>query len=100
MFGEAASAHISFVSSEAASDLVDNNTKIVANRVSRERLARAMLPGASAKISRYATRRRGVNAIQLHFRGLRVPGDGQMPTGGMVTYYLTEADECQQAESA
>ena len=96
MFGEGATAHIKIVDAAQAQSLIDENTKIVATRVSHDRLARTQLVGAAEETARYATLKGGVTALHLHYRGPQVGEDGRMPTGGMVTYYLVEVDEYQE----
>jgi len=98
MFGEKATAHIRIVTAEEAASLVDENTRIVATRVSHERLARTQFPGASEETARYAMLKPGTNAIHLHYRGPQVPESGEMPIGGMVTHYLIETEEYQEHE--
>lgn len=39
----------------------------------------------------------GSSAIHLHYRGPQVPESGEMPVGGMVTCYLVEVEEYQEA---
>ncbi|MBH0114377.1 hypothetical protein I5E68_15640 [Novosphingobium sp. YJ-S2-02] len=68
-------------------------TKIVATRVTHDRLARNQLPGADPETARYATLRPGVTAIHMHYRGPHVEDDGELPMGGMCTYYLIESEE-------
>ena len=95
MFGEAATSHIKIIPHEEAKRLIDSDTKIVATRVSHERLAKAQFPGASEEVSRYAMLKPGVCAIHLHYRGPQVPDSGEMPAGAMVTFYLIETEEYQ-----
>ena len=76
--------------------MIDSNTKIVATRVSHDRLARNQLEGMAEETARYATLKDGASAIHLHYRGPQVGEDGRLPTGGMVTYYLVEVDEYQE----
>ena len=93
MFGEGATANIKIVEAAEAHPLVDRNTKIVATRVSHDRLARNQLTCVVEKTARYATLKGGVTAAQVLYRGQQVGEDGRMPTGGMATYYLVEVDE-------
>jgi hypothetical protein len=93
MFGEAASAHIRIISKDEAGSLVDEGTKIVATRTSHERLARNQFPHAGEETARYAMLKPGVNSIHLHYRGPQVPDSGDVPLGGMVTFYLIETTE-------
>ena len=99
MFGEAASAHVKIISAQEAAALVNEQTKIVATRTSHERLARSQFPAASEETARYAMLKPGVNAIHLHYRGPQVPDSGELPTGGMVTFYLVETEDYQPPES-
>ncbi|WP_380874275.1 hypothetical protein ACFB49_46850 [Sphingomonas sp. DBB INV C78] len=100
MFGEGATAHIKIIEAEEARSLVDTDTKIVATRVSHDRLAHAQLPGASEETARYAMLKPGVCAIHLHYRGPQVGDDGKLPVGSMVTFYLIEVEEYQVPEAA
>ncbi len=97
MFGEGATAHIRIVTEAEARDLVDKSTRIVATRVSHDRLARNCFPQAAAEVSRYAMLQPGTTALHLHYRGPQVPETGQLPLGGMVTFYLVEVEEYQDA---
>ena len=96
MFGEGATAHIKIVDAAQAQSLVDRNTKIVATRVSHDRLARTQLSGAADETARYAMLKGGITAIHLHYRGPQVGDDGRLPAGAMITYYLIEVDEYQE----
>jgi len=96
MFGEGATAHIKIISKEDAQSRVGDTTKIVATRVSHDRLARDQLSGANSETARYATLNPGVCAIHMHYRGPNVGDDGRLPLGGMVTFYLIEVDEYQE----
>jgi hypothetical protein len=99
MFGAGATAHIKIVPAEEAQRLVGDQTKIVATRVSHERLARRQLPGASPEVSRYAALTAGTTSIHLHYRGPTMIGeDGELPVGAMVTFYLIEAEPYQEAD--
>jgi hypothetical protein len=97
MFGEKATSHIRIIDAEEAQSLVDENTKVVATRVSHDRLARTQLQGAAEETARYAMLKPGVTAIHLHYRGPQVGDDGRLPMGGMVTYYLVEVTEYQES---
>lgn len=96
MFGEGATAHIKIIDHAKAQSMVDQHTKIVATRVSHDRLARTQLTGAAEETARYAMLKGGICAIHLHYRGPQVGDDGRLPAGGMVTYYLIEVDEYQE----
>ena len=98
MFGEKATVHIRIISPEEAQSVVTDSTRIVATRTGHERLARNQFPGASSETARYAMLKPSVNAIHLHYRGPQVPESGEMPMGGMVTFYLIEAEEYQEHE--
>lgn len=100
MFGEKASAHIRIVSKEEAEKLVGPSTPVVATRVSHERLAKSQFPNASSDTARYAGLKPGTDAIHIHYRGPQVPDTGELPLDGMVTFYLIEADEYEEAEAA
>lgn len=93
MFGEGATAHIKIIEKSEAQSLIDKHTKIVATRVSHDRLARDQLKGADEETARYAMLKAGVTAIHLHYRGPQIGDDGRLPTGGMCTFYLIEIDE-------
>ena len=67
MFGEKATAHIKIISPDEAQGLVDQTTKVVATRVSHDRLARTQLPGAAEETARYAMLKEGVSALHLHY---------------------------------
>lgn len=69
MFGEGATAHIKIVEAAETQSLVDRNTRIVATRVSHDRLARNQLKGMAQDTARYATLKGGVTAIHIHYRG-------------------------------
>ena len=96
MFGEGATAHIKIVDAAEAQSMIDKNTKIVATRVSHDRLARTQLLGAADETARYAMLKGGVTALHLHYRGPQVGDDGRLPAGAMITYYLIEVDEYQE----
>lgn len=95
MFGEGATCHIRAIAQDEARKLVNEETRIVATRVSHERLAKNQFPEASGETARYAMLKPGTNAIHLHYRGPQVPDTGEMPLSGMVTFYLVEATEYQ-----
>lgn len=98
MFGERARANIRIISKEEATDLVGPETRIVATRVSHDQLARQLFP-AAGQSARYAMLKPGVQAVQVHYRGPQVPDSGELPTGGMVTFYLVEVDEYQEGDA-
>lgn len=98
MFGEGATAHIQAISSAKARELVDEHTKVVATRAGHERLAKSQLPGCSEETGRYAQLRPGTSALHLHYRGPHIGDDGELPFGGVVTFYLIEAVELHEAE--
>jgi hypothetical protein len=98
MFGEGATAHIKIVSQEEAQSRVNEHTKVVATRVSHDRLARTQLNGPADETARYAQLKPGVTAIHLHYRGPQIADDGRMPLGGMCTFYLIEVEEYQEQE--
>ena len=100
MFGEGATAPVKIITHDEAEALVDEHTKIVATRPSHERLARLQFPGASDETARYAMLKPQTNAVHLHYRGPQVPDSGEIPTGGMVTFYLIEAEEYQPPEAS
>lgn len=93
MFGEAATTHIKLISIEDARKLVTSDTRIMATRVTHERLARNQFPTAGDEVTRYANLKPGINAIHLHYRGPMIPDDGQIPIGGMVSAYLIEVED-------
>src|SRR5262245_59192442 len=98
MFGTGATAHIKVVEADEARHLVGEGTRIVATRVSHERLDRRQLPSAAAEVGRYATLNAGTTALHLHYRGPMIGEDGEMPVGGMVTFYLIEVEAYQEPE--
>lgn len=98
MFGEGATAHIKIIPHDEAASYITTGTKIVATRVSHDRLARQQLPGADVETARYAVLKPGVVAIHLHYRGPPIGEDGQLPLGGMCTFYLIEVEGYQSAE--
>jgi hypothetical protein len=100
MFGMGATAHIKPITLDDARKLVDAETRISATRVSHDRLARLNFPGAHEETARYAQLKPGTSAIHMHYRGPQVPDTGEIPIGGMVTFYLVEAEEYQEAEAA
>ena len=96
MFGEGATAHIKIVDAAEAQSMITKDTKVVATRVSHDRLARTQLPGAAEETARYAMLKAGITALHLHYRGPQVGDDGRLPAGAMITYYLIEVDEYQE----
>lgn len=92
MFGTSATAHIKVISREDAQRMISAQTKIVATRVTHDRLARQQLPGADEETARYANLRDGVVAISMHYRGPMVPDSGELPIGGNCTFYLIEVE--------
>src|SRR5688500_16259297 len=98
MFGTGATAHIKIIESGEAQQVVGDQTKIVATRVSHERLARRQLPAVAAEVARYAILAPGTTSVHLHYRGPMIGDDGQLPVGGMVTFYLIEVEDYQQPE--
>lgn len=93
MFGEAATAHVKLISIEEARALVSSDTRIMATRVTHERLARNQFPNAGDEVTRYANLKPGTNAIHLQYRGPMIPDDGSLPVGGVVSAYLIEVEE-------
>lgn len=98
MFGEGATAHIRIVDPVEAQSLVGPATKVVATRVSHDRLAKSQFPGASEETARYAMLKTGTSALHLHYRGPQVGEEGKLPIGGMVTLYLIEVEDYQEHE--
>lgn len=96
MFGEKATAHIKIISKEEALSHIDESTRVVATRVTHDRLARTQLSGMNDEPARYAQLKPGVNAIHLHYRGPAIADDGHLPIGGMCTYYLIEVEDYQE----
>jgi hypothetical protein len=82
MFGKNASAHIRIVSKEEAETLVGPSTRVVATRVSHERLAKSQFPDAANETARYAMLQRGTDAIHMHYGGPQVADTGELPVGG------------------
>jgi hypothetical protein len=98
MFGEGATVHIKAVHTEEAQAMVSEDTRIVATRVSHDKLARNTFPKVNEEVTRYANLKAGTNAIHLHYRGPQVPEDGRMPIGSVITCYLIEVEEYQDKE--
>lgn len=98
MFGDGATAHIRVLPTSDAKKFVSEKTKIMATRVSHERLARTTFPNASGETARYAMMKPGTCAILLHYRGPQVPDTGELPADGITTFYLIEAVEYQEHE--
>lgn len=98
MFGARGTCHIQLMTVEEARRLVDADTKIMASRVTHERLARNQFPGVSPDVVRFAELKPGVNALHLHYRGPMIGDDGLLPPGGFVQCYLIEAEEYVEAE--
>ena len=98
MFGEKATAHVRIVEQDEALRLTGQKTLVVATRVSHDRLARAQLPHVAPQTARYATLTPGTTALHLHYRGPQVGEAGELPVGGMVTYYLIEVEAYQEAD--
>ena len=99
MFGEKASAYVRIVRAGEAQQLVGAATKVVATRISHEKLARNQFPHANLETARYAMLKPGTSAVHLQYRGPQVPDSGDMPIGGMVTFYLIEVEEYQELEN-
>lgn len=95
MFGERATAHIKAITMEEARALVDRSTKIMATRVTHERLARTQFPAADPDPARYASLRPGTTALHLLYRGPPIPDSGEVPPTGALTPYLIEVEEYQ-----
>ena len=98
LFGAKATCHIKLIDAAKAQSLVDEDTRIVATRVSHERLARTLFPNASRETSRYANLKPSTNAILLHYRGPQVPDSGEMSPDAVITYYLIETEQYQEHE--
>lgn len=97
MFGEAATAHIKIVPREEAQSLVDERTCLIATRPTHERLARNQLVGASGTTGRFAMLKPGICAVHLHYRGPAIGDDGELPVGGMCTFFLIEVEDYEAA---
>lgn len=93
MFGEGATIHTRVITQEEADRLVDEHTKIIATRVSHERLARNQFGGLTNEVARFASMEPGANAIHISYRGPPVAEDGELPFGGSVILYLVETEE-------
>lgn len=100
MFGTGATVHIKAITLEEARELVDTETRISATRVSHDRLARVQFPDVHQETARYAQLRAGTTAIHMHYRGPQVPESGEVPLGGMVSFYLVQAEEYQDVKAA
>lgn len=96
MFGQRATTHISIISLEEAKSLVNENTRLMATRITHEKLGRGVFPNLSPEPTRYADLRPGVNAIHLHYRGPPLDQSGELPPGSVVTPYLIEVQEFQE----
>lgn len=99
MFGEEASAHTRIIPTEEAQALVSETTRVVATRLSHDRLARGQFLNVSKETARYAMLKPGTNAIHLHYRGPQLEDSGEVPLGGVVNLYLIEVDEYQEPEA-
>lgn len=93
MFGEKATCHIKIISQDDARELISSKTKVVATRVTHDRLARQQLPGADPETARYANLKAGVRAISMHYRGPHINDNGDLPLGGQCTFYLIDAED-------
>jgi hypothetical protein len=100
MFGTGATVHIRPVTLEEARKLVSADTRVSATRVSHDRLARIQFPDVHEETARYAQFKPGTTAIHMHYRGPQVPDTGEVPVGGMVSFYLVEAEEYQEEQAA
>lgn len=98
MFGERATVHIKAITVDDAAKGVNRNTKIMATRVTHERLARGQFPHADQTATRYASLTPGTTALHLLYRGPPVPDSGELPIGGALTPYLIEVEEYQEQE--
>ena len=96
-FGEEATAHIKFVESAEAQSLVDETTKVLANRPSHEKLVRNQLLRLQMETARYAMLKPGIPAIP---RGPQVGDDGRVRVGGMATFDLIEVEDYQAVDAA
>mgnify|MGYP007051662571 CR=1 FL=1 len=96
MFGEKATVHLKIISNEEAQELVDEHTRIMATRVTHERLARNQFSRVSRETVRHVQMEPGVTAIHMHYRGPPIPDNGKMPFGGLITCYLIEVGEYQE----
>ena len=97
MFGEEATAHIKIVESAEAQSLVDETTKVLANRPGHEKLVRNQLLSLQMETARYAMLKPGIPAIP---RGPQVGDDGRLTISGMVTFNLIEIQEYQAVDAA
>lgn len=95
MFGEKATVHVRAISLDQAREYVDGSTKIMATRVTHDRLAKVLFPKADPDATRYANLRPGTAAIHLLYRGPPIPDSGEVPLTGSVTPYLIEVEEYQ-----
>jgi hypothetical protein len=98
MFGNAATAHIQMLTLEEAKERVDANTLIQATRSTHEMLARNVFPQITRPATRYADLTPGRAVLHLHYRGPPIGTDGVVPAGSVVTPYLIEVEEFQEAE--
>jgi hypothetical protein len=99
MFGDRATTHIRLVDRDEAMRLASDRTQVVATRFTHERLAKLQFPHSSNVPTRYANMRPGVNAIAIHYRGAPLPDSGEVPPGSVVTFYLIEVEDYQDAET-
>lgn len=96
MFGEKASIYLKVIGEDEAQALIHKHTQIIATRITHERLARGLFPNAG-QTARYANLTPGTVSIHIHYRGPMIPDSGEIPFGGMVTYFLIEVEEYQEA---
>ena len=96
MFGEKATIHIRAIPHDEAQRHVDPSTRVVATRVSHERLAKAQFPNSADELARYANFKPATSAVLLSYRGPPVPDDGSVPVGGSVMFYLIEVEQYQE----
>lgn len=97
MFGAGMTVHIKPIPMEEAQSLISQQTRIMATRVSHERLARIQFREAG-DLTRYADLKPGMNAIHLHYRGGQISDSGEMPADAIVTPYLIETEPYVEAE--
>ncbi|HEX8580347.1 MAG TPA: hypothetical protein VF655_12240 [Allosphingosinicella sp.] len=98
MFGEKATAYVRVIHHDEAMTLVNESSRVVATRVSHEKLARHQFPQVSSDTQRYVVLQPGKVAIHLHYRGPQVSESGELPNGGAVSLYLIEVEEYDEPE--
>lgn len=91
MFGDKATSHIRKVEESEARKWIDDNTQVVATRMSHDNMAQNLF--GKRRTVRYADLGPDKSAIGIIYRGPPVPDDGTLPKDGQISYYLIEVEE-------